>query len=157
VKDGVSGRAAMHLTKATGKDFQEVLRMAHAFHEESPYSDVLFDENVANESFDLILRKPNESIIILARDVTKTVGMIIGAVAPLFFSKDVATTEIAWWLDKEYRGRKIAIQMLQAFEIWSKEIIGAKLCQVSCLDEKIERMLTKLKYTKCERHMVKWL
>ena len=47
------------------------------------------------------------------------VGGILGVVAEMWASYDRSATEIAWFVDKQYRGRG-ALKLLRAFEYWAE-------------------------------------
>ncbi len=59
-------------------------------------------------------------IFVLCAD-TEVVGMFLCFVTPCFFSDVKQAVEIAWYVDPEYRGSKMAAKMLKIYEQWAKE------------------------------------
>lgn len=144
------------LKLATEEDFPEILRMARAFHEVSPYKDLPFDEDSCSHIFNMYLRgDKSEIIIILAKD-EYTYGMIIGVANTLPFTSAKVSTEMAWWVDYDYRGSKDSLLLKKAYEDWAVRV-GAKLTQMAMLDEvaNLDKFYRRQGYRPAERSYIK--
>lgn len=147
----------MTLRLATDKDEQEVLRMASCFHGVSPYKDLEFSSTASLGLFNAYLHGDKTSlVIILSEQDERPRGMVIGMSSTPLFSEDKMATEIAWWMDEEYRGSKDSLLMIEAYQEWSRRV-GAKMTQVAMLDDltDLSRFYTKKGYRPAERSFIK--
>lgn len=119
---------------ATKDDFEDILRMARAFHEASPYKKTQFSERQCEAIFKKFLQKDQTELVIILACDPEPFGMIIGVRGSLPFSEDVACTELAWWVDVEKRGHKDSLRLVRAYEDWAKRV-GADLTQLAMLDD----------------------
>jgi len=116
------------------EDFVHILRMGKEFHSKSPYTDMEFDEHRLRSLFDHYLNISREQVMfIIAVDDGKPFGMIIGVADQLAFTKDKVSQEIAWWVDEDYRGSKMSIMLMKAYEDWARRI-GCSHVQMSAVD-----------------------
>lgn len=143
----------MTLRLANENDFPEILRMARAFHEVSPYRDLEFSEDSCRNVFDLYLRGDKTDIVIILSDNS---GMLIACANQLPFSNDKVAMELAWWVDEDKRGSKDSLLMKKAYEAWARKI-GAKLTQMAMLDEvtNLDKFYRKQGYVPAERSYIK--
>ncbi len=107
-------------------DWAECLRMSKAFHAFSPYRDYPFDDDKVRILFDLYKSNPRQVVVILAEVQDKPIGLLVGSVSELYFSKVKVGGEIIWWVDEEYRKTRAGINLFHAFEYWSTEV-GAQV------------------------------
>lgn len=125
----------MTLRLATKEDYGDILRMAKNFHRESPYSSLEFSEDASKELFEQYLAGDKTRLIIIVSEMdSKPRGMVIGLSSSPLFSRDKMSTEIAWWMDHEYRKTRDSLLLISAYEDWSKRV-GSKITQVAMLDD----------------------
>ena len=146
----------MSLRLAEAYDYDEVIRMARAFHQASPYSGLSFDEDKCKKLFDGYLQGDKKSlVIILACDETPY-GMIIGHCHELPFSNDRVAMELAWWVDEGSRGKRESLLLFKAYEDWTLRV-GAKIMSMAMLDDvtNLSSFYEKQGYRPAERHYIK--
>lgn len=146
----------MTLRLATEKDEEEVLRMAKAFHEASPYRDLEFDPVASSGLFKAYLDDKTRLIIILSEQEDRPRGMVIGMCSTPLFSSSKMSTEIAWWMDPEFRRTRDSLLLIEAYQDWSRRV-GAKIIQVAMLDEltDLSGFYTKKGYRPAERSFIR--
>ena len=120
------------LRLAEHKDLGDCLRMAKAFHTQSPYSDQEFSQQKAEEIFYQYLEDGGKNIIFILAEDDKPYGMIIGIKGELPFSRSTVCTELAWWVDEDKRGKE-SLLLFKAYEEWSRRV-GGDLKAVAMLD-----------------------
>lgn len=124
----------MTLRLATPEDLEDVLRMAREFHGVSPYSSLEFSSARSYELFKAYLDgDKTRLIIILSEQDKKPRGMVIGMASEPLFSDDLMATEIAWWMDPEYRRSRDSLLLIDAYQDWTRRI-GCSITQVAMLD-----------------------
>jgi len=146
------------LRLAERRDFAEVSRMAREFHSQSPYSCLEFDEGKIWENFKFYLKNKNQMIIILSEQDEKPRGMIIGTVSCPPFSNDIIATELAWWMDEEYRKTRDSLLLFDAYQDWTRRV-GAKMCHMALLSSSpdLSKKYERSGYTLSEKTYVKEL
>lgn len=145
------------LRLATENDVEAVIEMAKRFHDASPYSALEFSPTTSYELFKAYLEgDKTRLVIILSEQDGKPQGMIIGMAAKPLFSDDLMATEIAWWMNPEYRKTRDSLLLIQAYEDWTKRI-GCKMTQVAMLDEvtNLEKFYTKRGFKRAEQSFIK--
>lgn len=86
--------------------------------------------------------------------VSKTGGILLGAVSRSLLGPIIQSHEIAWWVDPEHRGG--SIDMLKMYEDWALEK-GAKLIEVKSLNifKEVENLYERMGYSPIETSWVK--
>lgn len=120
------------LRLAERRDFDEVNRMMREFHAQSPYSCLEYDENKVWQNFKFYLKNKKEMIIILSEQDEKPRGFIVGALSCPPFSSSIVASELAWWMDEDYRKTKDSLLLFDAYQDWTKRV-GAKMCHMALL------------------------
>lgn len=145
------------LRLADQNDLSDVLRMARRFHEESPYSGMSFSEDRLKDFFSIYLSDPTKVIVILSEQDGRPRGMICGMADSPHFSDEKAATELAWWMDPEYRKSKDSVLLMRAYEDWGRRI-GASVTQMALLSSSpdVSKLYEKSGYSLTERTYVKW-
>lgn len=141
---------------AEAKDLQDCLRMARRFHEASPYSDLPFDEEKCKKLFRKYLEGNRAELLILLAEDRDVFGMIIGLRGELPFSSSVVSTELAWWVDPEYRRSRDSLMLFKAYQEWSRRV-GAEITQVAMLDDvtDLSKFYEKQGYTPAEKSYIR--
>jgi hypothetical protein len=154
----------VYLRVANMGDLETVKRLTNSFITtmEVPFN---FDEETVTSSFRYIVEHPEEGIIILA--CSKTIlgeviyGMIIGAVTLLLYSKTRMATEVAWYIDPQFRGKtKASIKLIEAYEYWAEHIAGCEVTHLARLNnspQSIDKFYERLGYEQKEVNFLKWL
>lgn len=147
----------MTLRLAEAHDYDEVIRMARAFHKASPYNVLEFSEDTCRELFERYLRGDRrELVIILAESESRPFGMIIGFANLTPFSLDRVASELAWWVDEDMRKTRDSLLLFKAYEDWALRV-GAKINQMAMLDEvtNLVAFYEKQGYKPAERSYIK--
>lgn len=146
----------MTLRLAQASDYDDVIRMARAFHQASPYSGLSFDEDKCHDLFMTYLKGDKKSLIIILASEERPFGMIIGFVNSLPFSFDRVATELAWWVDEDKRRSRDSLLLFKAYEDWTLRV-GAKITSMAMLDDvtNLSSFYEKQGYRPAERHYIK--
>lgn len=145
---------------ATIYDIPELVRMSLLFKKNSPYADFAVDEDKLAELLaSLIGAGPTDGLILLSIQDNKPVGMLAGIAREFIFSREKHATEIAWWVDKEYRGTS-GKELQEAFAYWAKKI-GCKYLHMTLLEnkdlDKMKKLYKKLGFAPLEQAWIKRL
>lgn len=144
------------LRLAKDYDFPDIVRMAREFHQASPYKTLAFDEAVLRDLFDqYLLGDKTNLVVILAVEHGVPFGMIVGAANMNLFSRQKVATELVWWVDEEFRGSRLSLRLIQAYEDWATRV-GASMVQVAHLDGlDLSRVYKKWGYRPAEHSHIK--
>ena len=84
------------------------------------------------------------------------VGSILGFVIEVYMSHKVQSTELAWFITKEYRGKPSSIRLVKAFEKWSIDK-GANQIGMGDIEgiSNLEHLYTRMGYKKAESVYIK--
>lgn len=135
--------------------------MARKFYDHSPYVGVVdYDESKISDVLVTMFDNPTERIAILVvNDEGQSVGMLCGMVSEILFSRERIATELAWWMDPEYRANRIGIELINAFEYWARHKAQCKFVQLSTIEteqvERISKFYKRKGYDLFERGFVK--
>lgn len=150
----------MTLKIATFSDLPDILSMAHKFAQASTYAGMTVDDGKVTKLIDMMLSEgPKVSIILLAIEDDKPVGMIgARATEPLYFKEKVAA-ELVWWVEPEHRRSNHAKELIDAYEYWAKNVSKCDYTQMSLLETDqinlIDRIYRRRGYRTTERSYVK--
>ena len=128
-------------------DFAEMGRLAHA---ESVFKDFVgYDQKKLLR----VARKyaeRDDHFLGIAMDGDRSVGVLAGHIVDYYFSSDVLSRDVLWYVREEYRNTGAGLVLLDMFERWSKARGAAVvyLSQDSGINmDKFTRMLEKRGYT----------
>ncbi len=147
------------IRRATEEDVIDLAILGKQFVKESQNGFLGWNSSKVYDSLFDAVERDDFGIFVLCADV-EVVGMLIAFVAPCFFSDAVQASEIAWYVDPEYRGSKMAIKMLDFFEEWaeSKGAVCTNLMNLDVLNaDRIAKMYGKRGYRLVENTFVKEL
>lgn len=146
----------MSLRLATAGDYGDIIRMAKAFHQKSPYSPLDFSEDRCEEIFRAYLSGDKRDLIIILAVDERPFGMIIGHCAETPFSDDRVASEIAWWIDEDKRGNRDSVLLMRAYQDWALRV-GARITQMAMLDEvtDLDKFYRRQGFIPAERSYVK--
>jgi len=114
------------IRQANKFDMDSIVRMLKAYRDKAP-AQFLRDSNNQEHIEKLVTNIiAGAGFILLAVKEDDPVGMIIGAQHPNIWNPEVTqVSEIAFWLDEEHRGGKLAHRLLHAYiqqcEEWKQE------------------------------------
>jgi len=106
------------IREATEEDVFDILVLAREFSKESPVTHKWDKEKT--EHFIISAINNNNTIIFILEDKDEIVGAIVGIINEMYMSQTVVATEMAWFVSKDYRGRKGSIMLMKTFEKWAE-------------------------------------
>ena len=140
---------------ATEKDYDDVLRMSKSFFEASTYNRLTYTSDGIENLFNEYLKSDKTEIIVLVlvNESDEPIGMLVGAKSVPFFTTEFIASELAWWVDPEYRKTRQSIDLVKAYEVWAKKV-GCSVVTMANIPtlngEKIGKLYEKLGYFKNE-------
>jgi GNAT superfamily N-acetyltransferase len=150
---------AYSLKLGTLADFDDIKRLCIDFYKASIYSEYGHDEDKINSIISEFIYDPSNRIIILGLLESKPIAILAASVQPIIFSKARVATEVLWWVDEEHRQSGVGIQLIQAFEYWSKEVAKADYFQLCSLNgeyaDKVGKYYERLGYKLSEKAYLK--
>lgn len=148
--------AGMTVRDATVDDIERIVALAKKFHEVSGYEFLEFDEEtVAN----LVGQSIECGLCPVAEVDGEVVGFLVGLEFPALLNVNIRVgTEVAWWLEPEFRGKPIGVKLLLEAESKAKRK-GLKFWSMMCLEhlnaEGLEDIYQRLGYIRAERTYLK--
>lgn len=136
---------------ATVEDVPEIKAMALDFLAASDYKELADSDTIENLIIDVVSSNPVEKLILL----NPGVGFLAGMKVPFVFGKANLATEIAWWVNPEFRGTGEGLNLLKAFEYWARNVAGCRMISMGSLDKSLEKYYKKNKYRLYERAYMK--
>ena len=142
------------IREATEEDIFDVLILAKEFSKEAP-STHTWDKNKTETFLNSALLNDNMVLFVLEVD-GEIVGSILGFVIEVYMSHKVQSTELAWFITKEYRGKPSSIRLVKAFEKWSIDK-GANQIGMGDIEgiSNLEHLYTRMGYKKAESVYIK--
>lgn len=141
---------------ATPEDFDTVYTMCKKFIEQTVYNEYMNEDVFKTIVQSFLTDTSNERVGILAFEDDKPIGMIGGAIAYFIFGGVKYATEVAWWVEPEYRKSGIGKELIEAFEYWANQV-GCKFVSMSALDKELPKFYEKLDYSFAEVSYIKGL
>ena len=114
----------MHLKLATLEDREDFLRLTELFYKETPFFPTLqYSQDRVKRIFDLAIdSKHQQVLVLLLQDQQKVCGLLVGVATEVPFSDDKVASELAWYVESAYRGRREALQLVDAYEAWAVRV-----------------------------------
>ncbi len=136
------------IREATAADLPPLLLIAEAFGAEAPDTHN-YDLDKVEAMLRFCIYDDNAVVYVMEMDEV-VVGGIVGVVAEMWASYDLSATEVAWFVDKKYRGRG-ALKLLRAFEDWaeSKEADYITVADIEGIAN-LEPLYRRMGYSKVE-------
>jgi len=104
--------------------------LLYKFYSESDMNEFFeFNRDKTEKFVEFLLDSPHGSVFV-ALDENKLVGIILGIASEPAFAHGLAATELAWWVDPDYRGTKVGPELMKHYEDWC-DSIGANVCVMS--------------------------
>lgn len=119
-----------------------VTDMLLKFHQHSPYTHIPVEKDYVYDMVSkTIAMDKSVNVIILGQDVEGTSrGMVIGQTAYFPLTGERIASEIAWWVDPEFRKTDLGVDLLTAYEYWAKTV-GCKYVQSVALRNEYSHIL----------------
>lgn len=150
----------MELKLAEEKDREDFIRMCKNFFEVSPFSKMTFSRKRLDGVFDVHLTNKLNAIVILLTDEGKNVGMVVGHCDSPLFAEETIASELAWWVDEDYRNSKKASELVFAYEDWALRV-GAWASNMAYIEgvspNSVQKFYERLGYSKTETSYLKEL
>lgn len=125
----------MTLRLARPEDEERLVEMASAFQAMSPYRSLEFSPAACSRLFKAYLEgDKTELIVIISEQDGEARGMVIGMCSSPLFSDDKMATEIAWWMDEDYRKTRDSLLLIEAYQEWARRV-DAKVIQCAMLPD----------------------
>lgn len=137
---------------ASQSDIPQIIELARKFHAVSGYENIEFDEETVEN---ILITSIDQGLCSIGVVDGKIVGFLAGLAYPAILNANVMVgTEIAWWVEPEFRGKKIAIQLLLRAEE-NARAKGLYCWSMMCLEklnaDGLENIYERLGYEKAER------
>ena len=136
----------MALRIANIDDLDIVLDLSYKFADSSEYA-TLVDKTKVKGIVENILRSNSTEEIILLYD---NIGLLAGKKLPFTFGIMNMATEVAWFVEPEYRNKGVGKELIEAFQFWAKKT-GCFGVILACLDDEVGSFYEKLGYKLYER------
>lgn len=104
----------------TEQDKESLLILCKRFHCESRMKDILLDLDICWETIYRATQNPDRFLRVYRDEGGGIKGLFIGALVPLFFSKEYQAQDLVFYLDPFYRGSSWFPEVLKEFELWAK-------------------------------------
>jgi hypothetical protein len=139
-------------------DIPKMVEMGKKFHAITDYGFIPYDQDTAARLF---LTSISHQLCAVACNEDEVVGMLGGIKVPCLLNENVMVgTELAWWVEPEFRGGSAAIRMLDFIETQAKEA-GLAFWSMMCLEaskpDGLEALYMKRSYQRAERTFVRIL
>ena len=140
------------IKNASQSDIPKIIELARKFHAVSGYENIEFDEETVEN---ILITSIDQGLCPIGVVDGKIVGFLAGLAYPAILNANVMVgTEIAWWVEPEFRGKKIAIQLLLRAEE-NARAKGLYCWSMMCLEklnaDGLENIYERLGYEKAER------
>lgn len=134
------------------KDIERILILSENFYEVAGCKEII--PFCADSSEEYIIISIDMGLLSVAEDHGLVVGFVLGIAVPFLMNKDyLVGTEIAWWMEPEYRKGSAGIKLLSHIEKSAKEA-GCVMWSMMSLEEsepeKMERIYLSRGYKKTE-------
>ncbi len=143
-----------NIREATEEDALDCLILFKQFHKESkvPYS---WDAKKTQEVF--VQTLPLDNFVTLVAEINnEVVGFICAMYSEPFFSSEKISTEVAWFVNKEYRNSTAGFRLMKSYEDWARGK-GVKYIGMTYLENvtDLSEVYEKKGYSKAETQYMK--
>lgn len=116
---------------ATIEDLEEITEMSMKFVETTRYSDYADIETIQSLIKKIITGEQNQAILLIEPGK----GFLAGMSSPFALGPHLLASEIAWWVEPEYRKAGVGKLLMEAFEYWAKEKAGCTMVSMAVLGD----------------------
>lgn len=140
------------IREATLDDLPLLIECCVNFYKESPFKGLSFNLEKIEQTVRTLIEN-HEGVVYVYEDDTIR-GMILGSLSRPTISDDVIATEIAWWVHKDNRNGRVAIELFKAFQQWG--MANADYINMTHLPtHDLSKFYTKHGYEPVDRHYLK--
>ena len=108
------------IRQALEKDINDIVRMSKSFWGSTIYNEEEFKEN---DVYEMAKKSIEDDLCLVYENEDGVKGFVCGILGCLLANFDVkAGTELAWWVDKEYRNTGAGLKLLNAIEEKAKSL-----------------------------------
>ena len=133
----------MQILKAELKDYEDIVSMTKTYALTSPYKELVDVRAVELITKEFLVE--DKKIIFYVKNDGVPVGFLAGAALPFILGLDTIATEIAWWVDPEFRANGVGSLLLYAFEEWARTT-GCAIISLSSMDAGVGEIYIKKGY-----------
>jgi GNAT superfamily N-acetyltransferase len=107
------------IRKLKSSDIAEVMILAKAMHEESPfYNRYPFSEEKITRLYEVFLQNP-DWLCVVAELNEKIIGFLAVTIVPTFFGDARFVEDISFYVEPKYRGTSAALRLVRFVEEWA--------------------------------------
>jgi len=146
------------LKLALEEDREDFVRMCKNFFDKSPFKGMTFARTGIDAVFSTHLVDKTQAIVILYNVDGKNVGMIAGIASSPLFAEEAIASELAWWVDEDYRNNRESSKLIYAFEDWAVRVgaYGSSLASIKGFSpEGVIKFYERLGYVEQENNYLK--
>lgn len=138
----------MGIRKANLLDAEALVKMLINFALQSPYTNLIDFYKIGNLAGSFILDDDKLALICDGQ------GMLLAMTMPFVWGKVQTATEMAWWVEPEYRKNGVGTALINAFQEWAAEK-ECKAITLTSLDSSVDKLYDRLGYKLCEQTYIK--
>jgi GNAT superfamily N-acetyltransferase len=143
---------SMTIRNAEVDDIPQIIELARRFHAVSGYDCFELDYDTVER---IALQSIDQELCPVAEVDEKIVGFLLGLQFPALLNANIMVgTEIAWWVEPEYRNKPIGVKLLKYAEQQAKDK-NLKFWSMMCLEQLnadgLESIYERMGYKKAER------
>ena len=114
------------------------------------------DEERIKETLRVLIPSDIKQAVVVVYEVENTlVGFIVGIVNPNVFSCTTQVAELGYYVLPEYSSYKAYKELLETYESWAKDIVGANLISVATYNPRFGKVYHRNGYKLTETSYVK--
>jgi GNAT superfamily N-acetyltransferase len=138
----------MDIREATLADAETLIKMLLNFASESPYTNLVDSYRVGQLAGSFILDA--DKLALICEDK----GMLLALTMPFLWGTKRTATEMAWWVEPEYRKSGLGTELIDFFNTWAVGK-GCSAITLTSLDGKMNKLYDKLGFKLCEQTYIK--
>ena len=144
----------MRVKIAALEDFDEGFALIQKFHSRTPYyPSCPLEKDKIRKILEETFTDPTSSIVLLAVDKEKFVGILVGLARELSFSSKRVSCELMWFSDDP----RALIYLWRTYEYWAKEVAKVDLFSGGSYSPSVDKFLEGNKMVAVERSFLKEL
>tara|TARA_E500000081_G_scaffold89648_1_gene90722 strand:+ start:12497 stop:12952 length:456 start_codon:yes stop_codon:yes gene_type:complete len=114
----------MKIRKMIEEDVPTIIGYGSKMHQESYFKNFNFDEKKLYQLWVLIDTNPNYCALVAEKSDGELVGFFVGCITEHWFGNDKVSSDLALYVDPEFRGTSAAIRLMKGYQTWA-EMAGA--------------------------------
>lgn len=131
--------------EATLEDVYDIIPLVRQFYKEGTYKDVGmgWDNDHVRQHTENQINNPGSLSLVLENEDGELVGFFCAFVTTHMFAPEPFAAELAWFVRKDYRGPRVAMQAIKRYIEWG-EANNCKLMNMACIVGLKENQLEKI-------------